>query len=80
MVLEHLGVRGKRYKLVYFYTVDEWELYDLTTNPQEQKNFIHSATLQKVPLKMSEELFRLQNLYDDHEPAVFFNYPISYHA
>jgi arylsulfatase A-like enzyme len=28
-VLQHVGVRGERYKLIYFYTVNEWELYDL---------------------------------------------------
>ncbi|MEJ7672001.1 MAG: sulfatase/phosphatase domain-containing protein [Chitinophagaceae bacterium] len=36
-VLQHLGVRGERYKLIYFYTVNEWELYDLKNDPQEQK-------------------------------------------
>ncbi len=68
-VLEHLGVRGQRYKLIYFYTVNEWELYDLKTDPQEQKNLIKSAKHQKIMMQMKEELMKLRDKYDDHEPA-----------
>jgi arylsulfatase A-like enzyme len=68
-VLQHLGVRGERYKLIYFYTVSEWEFYDLQTDPAEQKNLIRSEKHQKLILQMKAELFRLRDLYDDHEPA-----------
>lgn len=68
-VLEHLGVRGERYKLIYFYAVNEWELYDLKTDPQEQKNLVRSAAHQKILLEMKEELKKLRDQYDDHEPA-----------
>lgn len=68
-VLEHLGVRGERYKLIYFYTVNEWELYDLLKDPQEQKNLIRSAAHQKILADMKQELLKLRDQYDDHEPA-----------
>ncbi len=68
-VLQHLGIRGERYKLIYFYTVNEWELYDLKTDPQEQKNLIRSAGHQKIYLQLKNELIRLRNQYDDHEQA-----------
>ncbi|MGI8583858.1 MAG: sulfatase family protein [Chitinophagaceae bacterium] len=68
-VLQHLGVRGERYKLIYFYTVNEWELYDLKKDPQEQKNLIHLSSYRPVFIKMKKELQRQRNLYDDHEPA-----------
>ena len=68
-VLQHLGVRGERYKLIYFYPVNEWELYDLKMDPQEQKNLIKLAAHQTVFLKMKEELLKLRNQYDDHEAA-----------
>ena len=68
-VLQHLGIRGERYKLIYFYTVNEWELYDLKMDPMEQHNLIHSPAWQKKFLQMKEELISLRNLYDDHEPA-----------
>jgi arylsulfatase A-like enzyme len=72
-VLEHLGVRGERYKLIYFYTVNEWELYDLKADPQEQKNLIHSGAYQPIVTQMKKELLKLRNKYDDHEKAGALN-------
>ncbi len=68
-VIPHLGIRGERYKLIYFYTVNEWELYDLKTDPMEQHNLIHSPARQKIFLQMKDELIKLRDHYDDHEPA-----------
>lgn len=68
-VLPHLGVRGERYKLIYFYTVNEWELYDLKKDPDEQNNLISSAAHQRVVQQMKEELRKQRDRYDDHEPA-----------
>lgn len=68
-VIPHLAVRGSRYKLIYFYTVNEWELYDLKTDPQEQKNLIKSPLHQKTLSQMKNELLKLRNQYDDHEKA-----------
>ena len=68
-VVPHLGIRGDRYKLIYFYTINEWELYDLKLDPQEQKNLIKSTGYQKILLQMKEELLKLRNQYDDHETA-----------
>jgi len=68
-VLQHLGVRGERYKLIYFYTVGEWELYDLLKDPLEQNNLIRSPNYQKVVLQMKKELIDLRELYKDNEPA-----------
>jgi len=68
-VIPHLAVRGTRYKLIYFYTVNEWELYDLSTDPQEQKNLISSPAYQAIRLKMKNELVKLRDKYEDHEEA-----------
>ncbi len=68
-VIPHVAVRGDRYKLIYFYTANEWELYDLNTDPKELKNLIHSPTHQRILLQMKKELINLRNQYDDHEPA-----------
>jgi arylsulfatase A-like enzyme len=68
-VLQHLGVRGERYKLIYFYPVNEWELYDLKLDPKEQKNLINSSAYGKILAQMKEELLKLRDLYDDHETA-----------
>jgi arylsulfatase A-like enzyme len=68
-VLQHLGIRGERYKLIYFYPVNEWELYDLKKDPQEQKNLAGSAAHQKILNELKKELLKLRDLYDDHEKA-----------
>jgi len=68
-VLPHLGVRNKQYKLIYFYTVDEWELYDLKKDPAEQKNLVGSKQHQKIFLAMKQELKKVRDHYDDREKA-----------
>jgi arylsulfatase A-like enzyme len=68
-VLQHLGIRGERYKLIYFYPVNEWELYDLKTDPQEQHNLIRSAAHRKIFLQLKADLLKLRDQYDDHEQA-----------
>lgn len=37
-VYRHYGVRTERFKLIYFYTLDEWEFYDLQQDPSEMNN------------------------------------------
>lgn len=68
-VLQHLGVRTDRYKLIYFYTVNEWQLYDLKNDPTEQKNLIADKKHAGVLVNMKKELLRLRDYYDDHEKA-----------
>jgi arylsulfatase A-like enzyme len=69
-VIPHLAIRGERYKLIYFYTVNEWELYDLLKDPAEQKNLINSPSHQPVIKELKTELNKLRDQYDDHEAAV----------
>ena len=68
-VIPHLAIRSSEYKLIYFYTAEEWELYDLRKDPGEQKNLIGSASHQKIISRLKTELNALRDLYDDHEPA-----------
>jgi arylsulfatase A-like enzyme len=68
-VMPHVGIRGKQYKLIYFYTVNEWELYDLQKDPAEQNNLIKSTAHQSLIKQLKNELLKLRDEYDDHEPA-----------
>jgi arylsulfatase A-like enzyme len=68
-VLQHLGVRNDRYKLIYFYTVNEWQLFDLKKDPDELKNRAADKRYQTILADMKRELLRLRDVYDDHEPA-----------
>jgi arylsulfatase A-like enzyme len=68
-VLPHLGVRGERYKLIYFHTVNEWELYDLKKDPQEQQNLIRSPAHRQIIQQLKSKITALRNQYDDHDAA-----------
>jgi len=68
-VIPHVALRSDRYKLIYFYTVNEWEFYDLQNDPSEQRNLIHSPKYQSTIDKLKVDLNKLRDDYDDHEPA-----------
>jgi arylsulfatase A-like enzyme len=68
-VIPHLGMREKQYKLIYFFTVNEWEFYDLKADPSEQKNLIKSPKYQAEINRMKIKLIEIKNRYEDSEPA-----------
>lgn len=68
-VIPHIAIRSDRYKLIYFYTVNEWELYDLLKDPMEQKNIAGMDANKKLLKELKKEMEKLRDEYDDHEPA-----------
>lgn len=63
MVRRHNGVRTKRYKLIDFYNIGEWELYDLKKDPQEMKSVYAEPEYAQVVTDLKAELKRLQTQY-----------------
>ena len=63
MVRRHRGVATERYKLIHFYNLDEWELFDLKTDPQEMKNRADDPELAEVRKELEAELERLASEY-----------------
>jgi hypothetical protein len=47
-VVPHYGIRTERYKLISFYTINEWEMYDLEKDPDEMDNLIDIGLGYKV--------------------------------
>lgn len=72
-VVPHLGIRTDRYKLVYFYTLNEWEFYDLKKDPQEEVNLYADPASQKIIEQIKIRLLALRDKYQDHEPAGTLN-------
>ncbi len=68
-VLQHLGIRTDRYKLIYFYTVNEWQLFDLLKDPEEQHNLITDKKYKTILDELKAGLAKLRDQYDDHEKA-----------
>ena len=64
-VQPHYGIKTDRYKLMHFYyTMDEWELYDLKTDPAEMKN-IYSEASPELIASLKKELQKLRKEYKD---------------
>ncbi len=38
MVAKHYGIRNGQFKLIHYHQFDEWELFDILNDPNEQKN------------------------------------------
>ncbi|HET6766019.1 MAG TPA: sulfatase [Chitinophagaceae bacterium] len=68
-VMPHIGLREKQYKLIYFYTANEWEFYDLKADPREQKNLILIPKYLAEINRMKMKLVEVKNKYKDPEPA-----------
>lgn len=59
-VPRHYGVRTDRYKLIHFYKLDEWELFDLKNDPQELNSLYGKPGYEQVTAELKEEIRRLQ--------------------
>jgi len=62
-VRRHEGVATKRYRLMYFYDLGEWELYDLEKDPHEMKSEYSNPEYAKVVEELKKELQRLREFY-----------------
>lgn len=63
----HYGVRTLKHKLIYFYTLKEWELYDLEKDPHELKSVYNDPAYASVRAELTAELERLRKQYKDNE-------------
>ncbi len=43
------GIRTDRYKLIYYYTINEWELFDLQKDPDEMENLFIMEGMEVKP-------------------------------
>lgn len=66
-VQPHLGVRTERFKLIHFNKLDEWELYDLWSDPREMKNLYADPARAGLVAELKTELARLRRELDDRD-------------
>lgn len=68
MVKRHYGVATERYKLMHFYyDIDEWEMYDLETDPNEMNNIYGKEEYADVQKEMHAKLDKLRKDYGDSD-------------
>jgi arylsulfatase A-like enzyme len=67
-VKRHYGISTDRYKLIHFYhDIDEWELYDLQSDPNEMKNVYSDPAYKKTKEYLHKRLRILMKEYADSE-------------
>ena len=66
MIPRHYGIRTERYKLMHFYQFgNEWELYDLQSDPDELQNLYGKKGTGKLAADLRKQLSALQKHYED---------------
>ncbi len=68
-VRRHYGVRTDRYKLIYYYRIGEWELFDLKKDPQELRSVYGDPAYADVQRRLKAELKRLRKELGDRTGA-----------
>ncbi|MEM6278016.1 MAG: sulfatase [Verrucomicrobiota bacterium] len=82
MVHRHEGVYDGRHKLMNFYDLEEWELYDLETDPQEMQNQYDNADYAEIRDRLHAELARLRGIYEvpENEKQDLTNVDMHFHS
>ncbi|MEO9144825.1 MAG: sulfatase [Ginsengibacter sp.] len=66
-VAKHIGVRSDKYKLIYYYENNDWELYDLQKDPNELNNVYNNPAYMQIQQNLKKELNQLAEQYKDAE-------------
>jgi arylsulfatase A-like enzyme len=82
-VFPHYGIRTEKYKLIHYYTVNEWELFDLEKDPDEMENLwewsgfkVHPG-YENIAKDLVAQLQQLREKYKDTTGAPIKVWPLS---
>lgn len=62
-VPRHFGIRTDHYKLICYYDIEEWELFDLRRDPHEMKSVYGMPEYEEIQKMMIRTLKQLQQNY-----------------
>jgi arylsulfatase A-like enzyme len=74
-VLPNYGIRTEKYKLIYYYTINEWEFFDLEKDPDEMESLMVMNGMDVTPgyenivKDMVEKLKNIREKYKDDTGA-----------
>ena len=63
-VAEHYGVTDGRFKLIHYYKLDQWELFDLVNDPDEMQSVYGQPDYAAPRQRLLDELKRLRSQLD----------------
>ena len=64
-VAKHYGVRTDRYTLVHYPNHDEWELFDLETDPEQIQSVYGEPEYADIQKELKNKIDELQDQYED---------------
>jgi arylsulfatase A-like enzyme len=70
-VLPNYGIRTERYKLIHYYSINEWELFDLQKDPDEMESLMRmegmgvGAGYEDIAADLVSQLTALRKQYKD---------------
>jgi arylsulfatase A-like enzyme len=67
----HYGVRTMTHKLIYYWKIDQWELFDLVNDPNELRNIYYDPAVREIATKLKEELHRLKREVKDNDEFAY---------
>ncbi|HYG75534.1 MAG TPA: sulfatase [Planctomycetota bacterium] len=56
----HYGVRTLTHKLIHYWKIEQWEMFDLTKDPSELKNLYADPAQQEMVHELKVEMYRLK--------------------
>ncbi len=79
MVRRHYGVRTKTHKLIHYYEIDEWELFDLEADPDELRSVWADPGYAEVRVELEQTLDSLRAHYrvPAEDPVPYVPWPPS---
>jgi arylsulfatase A-like enzyme len=77
MVRRHYGIRTKRHKLIHYYEIGEWELFDLESDPDELRSVYDDPAYQEIAeeLKIRLDALRAQYQVPAEDPVPYRPWP-----
>jgi arylsulfatase A-like enzyme len=63
----HYGVRTETHKLIYYWKQDQWELFDLRSDPLEMHNVYDDPGQRETGAQLKEEMLRLKKELKDED-------------
>ena len=64
MVQRQYGVRTQRYKLIHYYEIGEWELFDLARDPNELNSVYDEPAYASILVSLTQRLHDLRREYE----------------
>ena len=68
-VRRHNGVRTDRYKLIHYYNIDQWELFDLEKDPREMTSVADDPAYEEILAGLKLKLEALEERYEVPDDA-----------